>query len=111
MMAETIRTEKQLWEALKEKADTILIEGDLIRKVLRLRMLGGFAWFVAAGMLAIWVIILSIASGGTDSPAPHMVGYAAMGSGTAIGAFAASTNRLRRYKECERSDDRLILKR
>jgi len=120
-MVDSIKTEKELGQALKEGKDIIEIEGELRGKVIRIRATGKIAWFVAAGAIAVAIVIV-VSSGGTMAPGAAIVGGAAVGvlglsaatSAVLIGVAAggvAVLNRLRAYKEIERSDTRLVLKR
>ncbi|RJP24484.1 MAG: hypothetical protein C4520_03980 [Candidatus Abyssobacteria bacterium SURF_5] len=119
-MEKTVTTEKDLGQALKEKVSTIIIEGSLKDKVIRIRATGKVAWLIAGGAIAIAIAIV-ISSAGTAAPVAALVGgttvgilglpaaIAATSIGVAAGGFAA-LNRLRRYKEFERSENRLVLK-
>ncbi len=66
----TAENEQELGEALKNDTDTIVIEGDLAKKVVRIRATGKVAWAIAIGAIAIAVGI-AIASGGAGAPARH----------------------------------------
>jgi len=120
-MAEPINTEEKLGAALKEDTDTIIIKGDLVKKVVRIRATGKVAWAIAAGAIAVAIIIV-VASGGTGTPGAALVGGTAvgiLGLPAAIGAASigiaaggiAALNKLRRYEEVERSSGRLVLRR
>jgi hypothetical protein len=106
-MSDTINSEKELGNALKDEKDTIIIEGDLVKKVVRIRATGKVAWAIAAGAIAVAIIIV-IRTGGTGTPGAALIGGAAVG--VAAGGVAA-LNKLRQYKEAERSAGRLVLKR
>ncbi|HOU00763.1 MAG TPA: hypothetical protein PLE00_08805 [Anaerolineaceae bacterium] len=120
-MSDTINSEKELGNALKDEKDTIIIEGDLVKKVVRIRATGKVAWAIAAGAIAVAIIIV-IRTGGTGTPGAALIGGAAVGIlglpaalaaisiGVAAGGVAA-LNKLRQYKEAERSAGRLVLKR
>lgn len=116
-----VRTEKELGEALKHKADTIEIEGDLLSgKVRRIRATGKLAWFIAIGALGIAVVSF-LGTGGAGGVismgfAPAAVGvlggattYSAIAIAIAAGGVGA-LNSLRNYKEVSRSSDKLVLK-
>lgn len=87
-----MRTEKELAEALKQKQDTIIIEGDLKRKVFRIMATGKLAWGMAAGAIAALVIsVLSVpATAGTSAPIIVSVGLT--GSTVAAGILGGSTS-------------------
>jgi hypothetical protein len=118
-LTDSITTEKELGSALKNEIDTIEIKGDLANKIVKIRATGKVAWGVAAGAIAV-AILITVASGGTAAPASSLVGVAAV---SILGLSAATTavligvsaggisalNRLRKYKEIERSDGRLVL--
>ncbi|MFZ4439325.1 MAG: hypothetical protein ACOYOS_12920 [Syntrophales bacterium] len=119
-MKNPISTEEELGFALKNSADTIVIEGDLVRKVIRIRATGKTAWIIAAGAIAV-AITMTVVSGGTSAPASFLIGSSAIGIlglptaiaavliGLAAGGIAA-LNRLRGYKEITRSEGRVVLK-
>lgn len=116
--------EKELGKALKSEQDTIEIEGDLAKKIIRIRATGKVAWAVAIGAIGIAVtsILLAPSTGGASTTvnlfaAPIAVGILggaatisaitiAVGAGS-IGALGA----LRKYKEISREGNRLVLKR
>lgn len=119
-MDNPISTEEELGYALKNSADTIVIEGDLVKKVVRIRATGKTAWIIAAGAIGV-AITMTVVSGGTSAPASFLIGSSAIGIlglptaiaavliGLAAGGIAA-LNRLRGYKEITRSEGRVVLK-
>lgn len=119
-MNKPIKTEEDLGHALKNNVDTIIIEGDLVKRVIRIRATGKAAWIIAAGAIAV-AITMTIVSGGTSAPASFLIGSSAigiLGLPTAIAAILigvtaggiAALNRLRGYKEIARSEGRVVLK-
>ena len=129
----TVKTPKELGKALKGKADEILIEGDLKKKVIRIRVTGKVAWLVAIGAIAAAVAAI-IASGGLALvPGGALAAPAIWGSGAALAAPAVgilgfpttvvaisiaiaaggvgALNKLRKYKVVERGEDQLVLRR
>ena len=48
----TVKTSKELGEAIKSNEDYIYVEGDLKNKVIRIKATGKIAWASAAGSLA-----------------------------------------------------------
>ena len=127
----TVKTPKELGKALKGKADEILIEGDLKKKVIRIT--GKVAWLVAIGAIAAAVAAI-IASGGLALvPGAALATPAIWGSGAALAAPAVGIlgfpttvaaisiaiaaggvgvlNKLRKYKVVERGENRLVLRR
>lgn len=116
-----IHTEKDLGEALKNEQDTIEIEGDLKKKVLRIKATGKVAWLVAIGAIGVAVAI-AVSTGGAGAPASGVIGLGAVSilglsaatSAVAI-AFAAggigALNTLRKYKIVSDVGDKLVLSR
>ncbi|MCU8045600.1 MULTISPECIES: hypothetical protein [unclassified Shewanella] len=116
-----ISNEADLGQALKNNQDTIEIEGDLIRKIVKIKATGKVAWVIAFGAIGVAVTIL-ITTGGTGAPVSGLVGASALGilgvSATtsaisialAAGSVAVLTT-LRNYSIVEQSEDRLVLKR
>ena len=51
-----MRTEKELGEALKREEDTITIEGDLVKKVIKIHGTGKPAWGLAIGAIGVAVV-------------------------------------------------------
>jgi len=119
-----ISSEKELGEALKTQQDTIEIEGDLAKKVIRIKATGAVAWGVAIGAIAVAVvaILTSPATGGAHGvicaglTAPVAVGILGGGAATAAIAVAVAAggigalNRLRSYKMEKLGPDHIILK-
>ena len=69
-----IRAEKELGEALKNDQDRIEIEGDLAKKVIRIKATGKIAWAIAAGAIAVAVIaVLATPATGGASNAAHLM--------------------------------------
>lgn len=117
----TISNEDDLGEALKKEQDTIEIEGDLIKKVLKIKATGSVAWAIAIGAIGVAVAVV-ISTGGTGAPVSGFVGVGAvtvLGWSTAVSAVSiavaaggvSALNKLRRYKVVEESGNKLILKR
>ncbi|MFM5536975.1 hypothetical protein ACET8U_06965 [Aeromonas veronii] len=116
-----IHTEKDLGEALKQERDTIEIEGDLKKKVLRIKATGNVAWAVAIGAISVAVIV-ALGSGGTAAPVSGLVGVGAvsvLGLSSATSAITiaiaaggvGALNSLRNYKIVSNSGDKLVLSR
>ncbi|WP_455917131.1 hypothetical protein, partial [Leclercia tamurae] len=81
----TVRTEKELGEALKNGQDTIEIEGDLQKKVLKIKATGSVAWIIAIGAIGIAVAI-TLGTSGAGAPVSGLVGAGAV---TVLGLPAA----------------------
>lgn len=62
--------EKELGIALKNKKECIEIEGDLAKKVIKIKATGKVAWGVCIGAIALIVAntITTLASGGASTP-------------------------------------------
>ena len=116
-----IRTEKELGEALKSEQDTIEIEGNLQKKVLKIKATGKVAWAIAISAIGLAVVI-ALGTGGAGAPASGLVGVGAisvLGFSTATSAVAiavaaggvGSLNSLRKYKVVSNSGDKLVLSR
>lgn len=116
-----INNEKDLGEALNGRQDTIEIEGDLVKKVLKIKATGNVAWVVALGAIGVAVTLVLI-SGGTAAPASGVVGLGAvsvLGLPAAISAVSialaaggvGALTALRKYKIVAQKDGKLILKR
>lgn len=114
-----IKTEEELGEALKNNQDEIEIEGDLTKKVLRIKATGAVAWAIAIGAIGIAVAIV-IGSGGTGAPVSGIVGVGAvsiLGVSTASSAVliavaaggVGALNSLRKYKIVSKSDNKVVL--
>ncbi len=118
-----VSTEEELGEALRNGESSIIIEGDLANKVIRIRAAGEVAWLVAIGAIGIVVmsILLAAPTGGAAGAglvaAPAAIGIlgtaattTAVGIAVAAGGVAA-LNKLRGYKEVARDGASLHLER
>lgn len=123
----TVKTEKELGEALKRGDDTIEIEGDLAKKTIKIRATGSVAWAIAIGAIgvAVYATIATLGTGGAAAPVAGTAGFAAApvavatlgGAVTyssiviavAAGGVGALTS-LRSYKEISRSENKLVLR-
>lgn len=120
--------EKDLGEAIKNNEDTIEIEGDLKKRVIRVKITGNRAWVIAIGAMgvAVTAIIATAATGGTTAPVNALVATPALtgavsvlGVPTTISAIGIAVagggigalNKLRDYEIEEISDDKAILHR
>ena len=118
-----VRTAAELGEALKKNEDHIEIEGDLARKIVKIRATGKIAWMIAFGAIAVAAggLILAAPTGGTTAvvsgfAAPAAVGIlggsvtaAAISVAVAAGSAGALTS-LRKYGEVKREDRLLVLR-
>lgn len=127
-MAATIKTEKELADAINRGEDTIEIEGSLAKKTIRIRATGAVAWAIAFGAIGIatYAAITTGVIGGASTPvtapvvgitggaAVGVLGGAATYSAIAIAAAAGGVGaltKLRAYKEISRTENKLVLKR
>lgn len=117
-----IRNEKELGEALKSNQDTIEIEGDLAKKVVRIKATGTVAWAVAIGAIGV-AVAMTLGTGGAAAPvSAGVVGLGAMsvlGAGATASAVAiaiaaggvAALSSLRSYRIVKHQGDKLVLSR
>lgn len=85
-----VTTSKELGQAIKEEKDTIIVEGDLIKKVVRIKATGKVAWGVAAAALGIGVFAIVHTPHATVATAPAGgVGGAISFTGGAVSTGAA----------------------
>ncbi|MBQ9336755.1 MAG: hypothetical protein IJS14_05605 [Lentisphaeria bacterium] len=119
-----VRTEKELGEALKEEKSEIEIEGDLARKVIRIKATGKVAWAIAIGAIGVAVVavLTSPATGGAHGvigvglTAPVAVGVLGVSATTAAVSIAVAAGgvgalkTLRSYQMVKLDDDHIILK-
>lgn len=119
-----VSTEKELAKAVKDEEMEIIIEGDLAKKVVRIKAVGNVAWLVAAG--AIGVAIASVLTAPTTAGISAAVGAPAMAATvvtlggvpvtTAAVAIAvagggvACLNKLREYDIEKKNDNKVILR-
>lgn len=122
-----ISNEKDLGDAIKNEQDTIEIEGDLGKKVLKIKATGKVAWMVAAGAIGVAVLaIMYPVPEPTTQVASKAFAITAGGSAVAIlGAGTAATaisiavaaggigalNKLRAYRVASTDNNRVVLKR
>jgi len=117
-----IKTEKELGEALKNDQDRIEIEGDLSRKVIKIKATGKVAWAIAAGAIAVAVIaVLATPATGGASNAAHLIAVPAAAAtlGTSVASSAVviavaaggigGLNKLRRYSVKKNADGSITL--
>jgi hypothetical protein len=125
-MSITATTAEELGKALKNDESEITIEGDLEKKVIRIKVAGKVAWAIAGGAIACAVIatIAAVGSGGTAAPvavptafigataATGVLGVGATTTAIAIAVAAggfASLSKLRRNYRLEKRDGKSIL--
>ena len=121
----TVRNKDDLAQAVEQKEDTIVIEGDLAKKVIKIKATGKVAWAVAIGGITVAVLAILAApeTAGTSTavtvaafaPTAAAVGGADVAL-TAIGIAVAAggvgvLNQLRSYDIVEKQSNRVVLKR
>jgi len=123
-----VTTEKELARALKNNEDTIVIEGNLASKTIKIKATGKVAWAVALGAISVSVvaILATAGTGGAAAPVSSFVGFGAsgaavgiLGGGATYSAIAVAVaaggvgvlNKLRRYDLVKKSENTVILKR
>ena len=112
-----ITSEKELGKALKENQDTIVIEGELGEKVIRIKATGKVAWVIAIAALVVAVPMAMsgvgiAASGITATGAVAVLGAGATTSAIAIAVAAGGVgalNKLRKYRLEKKDGTRVIL--
>lgn len=122
-----VSNEKELGQAVKNNTDTIEIEGDLARKVIRIKATGKVAWGVAIAGLAVGVTaaIVTADSAGTSTPVTAPVAFVATipvieslgGIDIASTAFFIALsgggigilNKLRNYKLEKKGENKVLL--
>lgn len=129
------KTSKELAEAIKNKEDYIVIEGDLKNKVFRIKAVGPVAWGVCAAALVVAITSYSTMPVATAATAPTggvggavsavsgvaatTVAAATLGTattsaiaiGVAAGGIGALTALRDKYKIVEKDDKQIKLKR
>ena len=120
----SITNNKDLAQAVNNQQSEIIIEGDLAKKIIKIKATGKVAWAIAIGAIGVAVAAVMAAplTAGTSGvvsaiAAPGAVAVlggpaAATAIGVAIaGGGIATLNKLRVYKVVSRSDNRIVLKR
>jgi len=88
----TVRTSEELGKAIKAQEEFIYIEGDLKRKIVRLKATGKIAWGIAGASIASAVALYLATPAVTVATAPAAgVGGAISFTGSATAATAAIT--------------------
>ena len=127
-MPTTVKTEKELADAINRGDDSIEIEGDLANRTIKIRACGKVAWLVALGSIGIaaYALVSIPLTGGADAPAAGIVSgitgsaavavlglpatMAAIGIAVAAGGVGV-LSKVRDYKETSRADNLLVLRR
>lgn len=119
-------TEKELGKALKEGQDTIEIEFDLCKKVIKIKAIGIVSWgiCIASITIAVSCAVVAVSTAGTTAVPDALIATPAvatlasvLGLPTAISAVAIAVagggvgalNKLRNYRLERISDEKIIL--
>lgn len=122
----TMTTEKELGEALKTDKDTIEVEGDLSKKIIKIKATGKVAWGVCIGciVVACTMAVVTLSTGGTAAPvtgpttaltlsaAASVWGLPTAITATGIalaGGGVVALKKLRKYRIEKISDTKIIL--
>lgn len=129
-----ITTAKELGQAIKEEKDTIEIEGDLVRRVIKIKATGKVAWGVCIGALGVAITLvltqpattaIDISTLGTSAlvkscvaTSSGVVAVSTLGSVSAVstaigigvaGGGVAALNKLRDYRLEKKGNNKIIL--
>lgn len=122
-----INNSKDLGKAIKDNRDSIEIEYDYGKKVVKIIGTGKIVWGIAAGAIgtAVTALIITASSGGTTSPATGTYTMIASGTAGAIlgpsvavsatsiavsGGGMIALKKLRKYKVIKKPDSYLLVK-
>lgn len=89
----SVTTEKELADAVSRNEDTIIIEGDLAKKTVRIKATGTVAWAIAVGSIGIvfYGVIATLGTGGAATPVSGVAAVAASGAALGVLGTAATT--------------------
>ncbi|WMU75298.1 hypothetical protein OQ483_24645 (plasmid) [Enterobacter bugandensis] len=119
----TVKSERELLEAVKNKQCSIVIEGNLVNKTIRLQAVGNVAWAIALAEIGLSIYyVVSILEKGKLRAANHndvysmFSEYAILAVALVVSLIAIVTavivlRRLKNYKLIGNNNGQLILKR
>lgn len=81
-----ITTAKELGQAIKEEKDTIEIEGDLVRRVIKIKATGKIAWGVCIGALGVAITLV------LTQPATTAIDISTLGTSALVKSFVATSS-------------------
>lgn len=81
-----ITTAKELGQAIKEEKDTIEIEGDLVRRVIKIKATGKVAWGVCIGALGVAITLV------LTQPATTAIDISTLGTSALVKSFVATSS-------------------
>lgn len=111
-----VSNEEELGNALKDDQDTIEIEGDLKKKVIRIKATGKVAWVIALGVVAVGIYALKSkkpAAPIVATGAVAILGYRATVAAISIavaGGGVTVLTKLRNYNLTENGDVVILTK-
>ena len=131
-----VRTKQELAQAVQNNQSQIVIEGDIVNGIVRLKLVGPLAWTIAAASIATAAYLFAAAPAATVASAPvggaggaisftGAIGTAAaavailgipattvaIGIAVVAGGIGALTKLREKYKIIEKSKDRVVLQR
>ena len=81
-----ITTAKELGQSIKEEKDTIEIEGDLVRRVIKIKATGKVAWGVCIGALGVAITLV------LTQPATTAIDISTLGTSALVKSFVATSS-------------------
>lgn len=89
----SVATEEELAAVVSRNQDTIIIEGDLAKKTVRIKAAGTVAWAVAIGSIGIvfYGVIATLGKGGVATPVSGIAAVTAFGAAFSVLGAAATT--------------------
>lgn len=118
-----VNNEKDLGNAIKNKVDEIIIEGDLKNKVIRIKATKKMAWAIAIAAIgtSVAALLATPTTGGLSNVAnlftvPTAIGILGASTSTAAVKIAVSAgsvkalDQLRNYKIVKKDDENITLK-
>lgn len=81
-----ITTAKELGQAIKGEKDTIEIEGDLVRRVIKIKATGKVAWGVCIGALGVAITLV------LTQPATTAIDISTLGTSALVKSFVATSS-------------------
>lgn len=82
----SITTAKELGQAIREEKDTIEIEGDLVRRVIKIKATGKIAWGVCIGALGVAITLV------LTQPATTAIDISTLGTSALVKSFVATSS-------------------
>jgi len=87
----TVNNEKDLGNAINQGEEEIIIEGDLAKKVIRIKATGKTAWIIAIGAVSVaLVVVLAALATGPGAPAMGLIATTFAGGAVCVWGLAAT---------------------